>query len=311
MRAWILAMAFGAALAACAPEAESPPSQGPSAPRMEVLTRHPPGTFLENLTVAEDGSVYYTNYTGKTIERWRAGEGQSTFVALPDHPVSLVALQDGFAIVAHRGSFFDGPSVLGTGRIYRLDKSGAILAEHPAPEAGFLNGSVLMDADTLLIADSASGAIWRHDLDAGTLVPFFASSQLSPQGEPFVPGANGLKLAAGALMISSSAQRAIFRLPLEGGAPAGPLTRAVDGLPGADDFALLPGGGMIVATHGEALIEVSATGEQTVLSRHPAVLGATALAVIGKGADRRVLVLGTGGATIGGKGDASLVSLPL
>lgn len=308
MRTFLLLGSAAFGLGACAQPAGAPTP--PEAPQIEILARHGVGAFLENIAVAGDGAVYYTNYKTKTLEVWREGEGSRTFAQLPDHPVSLVILPDGFAVVAHGSSIFDGMDFLNSNRVLRLDASGAVVSTHPAPQSGFMNGSVLFDEGTVLIADSVQGAVWRFDLDSGAFSPFFADPVLGPQGE--FPGANGLKMAAGALMISSSAQRAIYRLPLQNGVPAGPLTAAVSGLPGADDFALLPGGELLVTTHEpDALVRVGTDGSQTVLSSDPVLAGSTAVAVVGDAERRRALVLSTGGVTTGGAGEAALVSVPL
>jgi hypothetical protein len=94
------------------------------------------------------------------------------------------------------------------------------------------------------------------------------------------------------------------------GRPAGDLAVLHD-LPGADDFALLSDGGIVMTTHGDRVVRIAANGQTTVLTADPRVLGNTAVAVTGTGKDRRAIILGTGGFSEGGKADAAVVSVPL
>ena len=43
----------------------------------EILVRFPPGTFLENLVVGEDGRVLFTNYFARRIEAWSPAAGHA------------------------------------------------------------------------------------------------------------------------------------------------------------------------------------------------------------------------------------------
>lgn len=123
---------------------------------------------------------------------------------------------------------------------------------------------------------------------------------------------NGLKREDDALVLSSSANRALYRLPLDAtGAPAGELEEIVADLPGADDFAVLPEGGFVVATHGESLVAVGPEGGVTTISDDARLLGSTAVALIGEGAERRAVVLGTGGFSEGLGAEAVVLSVPL
>jgi sugar lactone lactonase YvrE len=175
-----------------------------------------------------------------------------------------------------------------------------------------LNGMTRLDTGSILIADSVKGQVLRYDVASGTLSTWIADARLAPQTTPqFRPGANGVKVRGRDVLISSSAARKLFRVSLGAdGRPAGDLAVLFE-LPGADDFALLTDGGIVVTTHGDRVLKVTADGAQTVLTSDPRVLGNTAVAVTGAGKDRRAIVLGTGGFSEGGKADAAVVSIPL
>ncbi|MDX2235885.1 MAG: hypothetical protein NW200_15400, partial [Hyphomonadaceae bacterium] len=107
---------------------------------------------------------------------------------------------------------------------------------------------------------------------------------------------NGLKRTDGALILSSSATRTLYQIALSpNGLPQGPMTPVVANLPGADDFAILPEGGYVVATHGDRVVRVGADGAVSTVTEDPRVRGSTAVALVGDGAARRLAILGTGG----------------
>jgi hypothetical protein len=95
------------------------------------------------------------------------------------------------------------------------------------------------------------------------------------------------------------------------GEPAGPLEPVAEGLPGADDFAPLGEGGFIVTTHADRVVTIDATGAVATLTTDPRVRGSTAVAVMGDGADRRVIILGTGGFSEDAGEDAVVLAVPL
>jgi len=281
-------------------------------PAGEVLASYPGPTFLENLYVAPDGAVFFTNYTARTVEMVRPGQPVRTFAQLDSHPVSLLPRGDGFLLAVHGVPFTDATALAGSGRILMLDKDGFVTEAVDAPDAGFLNGMALLPDGSALIADSVKAQILRFDPETGTLAPWFSDPRLAPAVEPrFLPGVNGLKIVGGVLWLTSSARKALFRLPLSpDGQPAGALEVMAENLPGADDFAPLPEGGFLLATHADRVVRISATGEVETFSADPRMLGSTAVALQGAGAERRAIVLGTGGFSEGGGADAVVLAVP-
>lgn len=272
---------------------------------------YPGPTFLENLYVAADGAVYFTNYTGRSIERRTPDGVVSTFALMDSHPVSLAPLGDGF-LAAVQSIPFTQADFAGTGRLLLLDGQGQVIDAIEAAEAGFLNGMVALPDGSVLIADSLKAQILRFLPGERRLEVWLTAPELAPQTQPaFLPGANGLKLLEGALVVSSSARKTLFRVALTPDwQPAGALEPLVADLPSVDDFVPLPEGGFLVATHGETVLRVGLNGETSVLTADPRVLGSTAVALVGTGADRKALVLGTGGFTSGGSDEAVLLAVP-
>lgn len=172
----------------------------PQALEPVTLARYPGPTFLENLAVGPDGAVHVTNYSGRTIETL-SPEGRGRVLAVLDaHPVSLVADADGFTVVVHGVSFTQGQRFVGTGRLLRLDRSGAVLSDRPLDGVLFANG-ILAVPGGYLIADSIGARIVRVDAATGVVSTFHADPILAPQTDPyFLPGANGLKRVGDALV---------------------------------------------------------------------------------------------------------------
>lgn len=297
---------LAAATAGCQPRAAKQEPAG------EVLARYPGPTFLENLHVDPDGAVFFTNYTGRTIETMQPGQPARTFAAMDSHPVSLLPLGAGFLVAVHGAPFTDPAALAGSGRLLFVDKEGVVTDAVDAPEAGFLNGMAALPDGSVLIADSVKAQILRFDPETRTLQTWFADPQLAPEVSPqFLPGVNGLKIVGGVLWLTSSARKALYRMALSpDGQPAGPLTLAAEDLPGADDFAPLPEGGFLIATHGAEVVRLSADGEVSSFLQDVRTRGSTAVALIGVGAARKAVILGTGGFAEGAGEDAVVLAVP-
>ena len=257
------AAGIAAVLAAAGLLAGCQPKTAKEAPAGEVLASYPGPTFLENLYVAPDGALFFTNYTARTVELVRPGQPAQTFAQLDSHPVSLLPRGEGFLLAVHTAPFTDPAALAGSGRILMLDKEGFVTEAVDAPDSGFLNGMATLPDGSVLIADSVKAQILRFDPETGALAAWFSDPQLAPAVEPrFLPGVNGLKLVGGVLWLTSSARKALFRLPLTpDGQPAGPLEVMAENLPGADDFTPLPEGGFLLATHADRVVKITAAGE--------------------------------------------------
>ncbi len=288
------------ASAPAAPVETPPPEVAAAVPA--VLASFDAPAFLENLIVEDDGSIIFTNYTGKSLHRIAPDGAVSVLANLDVHPVSLIRQGETFLVSAHAIAFTAGPSFIGSGQLLTLSATGEVLSSLAVPEAGFLNGMVANPAgDKILIADSAQAQILAYDPAAGTVGTWYADPLLAPQTEPsFSPGANGLKLEDGALLVSSSATRTIYRLGIgDDGAAVGPLTPVIADLPGTDDFLVLPEGGYIASTHSDRVVKIAGDGTIETLTDDARLKGNTSVALRGEGDERTLIILGTGGLSEG------------
>jgi sugar lactone lactonase YvrE len=279
---------------------------------VRVAAEFPSGTFLENLHVADDGSVLFTSYLGREIGLLGKDGKTSVFSKLPAHPVGLAAIPGGYLVTAHGKSFTAGPDFTQTQQVLLLDARGAVTATMPGPEALFLNGVAKLDDGAVLAADSLAATIWRIDIAAKTIAPWMQDAALSRNVDEkqFRPGANGLKRAGDRLFVSNSSRGTLHAVRIAAdGKPDGPLQKVAD--TGAiDDFLVEESGAIVYTTHGDKLMRLAPSGARSELMGSGCG-GCTSVARARPGdAGSELLVLTTGGLLEGGKEPARILRVP-
>ncbi|MGL4241095.1 MAG: hypothetical protein ACRCTI_08290, partial [Beijerinckiaceae bacterium] len=241
------ALVLAAALAAGAPVAAA----AQTAPlAVEIVAEYPAGTFLENLAATADGGLAITSYFAKTLERVEPDGKRRTLAMLGSHPVGIAVVGDGFIVTAHGEPFTSGGGFTWTQHVLRLDAQGRELQRFPAPDARFLNGVIDSGDGGVLIADSIAATIWRLDLASGRMSPWLQDPLLSRNEAEaqFRPGANGIRRADGARLVSNSSRGTLIRVPLDAaGRPVGPPARLAT-VGSIDDFSVEADGGVVFAT---------------------------------------------------------------
>lgn len=298
----ILALALTTALA--------PPAIAQQSP-VVTLAEYPTGTFLENLDVLSDGRIVFTSYFAKTIEVLERGKAR-TFAKLSAHPVSILAIGDGFLVAAHGQPFVSGPAFVETQQFLLLDKTGRETGSFKAPEARFLNGMVRHTGVAVLVADSISGAIWSVDPLKKSMAVWLKDEALAPDPavKEFRPGANGLKRQGRRLVISNSSRGTLSTVAVAAsGAPRSPVTLLAKTGP-IDDFVIDATGAIVFTTHGPSLMRRAADGAISTLIQ-TSCDGCTAVALLkGRRGSSSLIVLTTGGLSEGRKEPARVLSLP-
>jgi hypothetical protein len=278
----------------------------------KTLASFPNGTFLENLTVAADGSIIFTSYFGKSLQRLADGELQEPLASLDVYPVGIIAVADGYVVTAHGKAFTDAPAFLNTNKILLLSKDGRVRQTIDTPDARFLNGLVAISSRRVLIADSVRGVIWAFDPSSGMITPWLEDETLTldPATQPFRPAANGLKIHRGTLYVSNSSRGTIHRIAIDakGNASAKPQLLVQSGP--VDDFAIDNDGTVYASTHGDRLLKISPVGAVTAILDEGCD-GCTSVAIVSKGAKRTLLILTTGKFAEGGKLPARVLQVPL
>ncbi len=298
------AAAFLIACSGSATEAETPVEPVANA---EVVARFAPGTFLENLEIAPNGDVVFTNYTAMRLEIWRPGDGLQTPIDLGAHAMNVVARDSDFVVLAHRGSMA-APTADGLGNVVMtVAYDGEIRETIELPQTAALNGMALLSQTVALLGDSATGRVWRVNLVSGDASVWFEDPSLAPE-DPAGFGLNGIQIHNGALYLANSADASLSRIGIGAdNAPSGDL-ESVTSLPGIDDFKYAADGRLFFAPHTDVVLVRARDGSvERVLDEH--VDGATAVELTPGGTT--LYALGTGGVFIGGTGAATLVRLPL
>jgi hypothetical protein len=161
----------------------------------------------------------------------------------------------------------------------------------------------------MLVADSVTGVIWQFSFPTRALSVWLQDPWLLPDpGQPDgAPGANGIKLQEGHILISNTSRGVLLRGEMTANERVGPLTVFSDAGP-IDDFHVDDQGEIIAATHRSTIIRVSRSGTvSTVLAE--GADGSTATAPVpGKDA---IYVLMTGAAPGKSPGPARLLEVSL
>lgn len=279
-------------------------AQTPSEP-VQTIAEYPNGSFLENLSLGEDGTLLVTSYADKRLLAWTGSGAPSILAQLDAHPVGILARANDVIVSAHGLPFTAGPAFVKTNRLLVLDKKGAVISSRAAPEALFLNGLVELAPDRVLAADSLAGRIWSFNPKTGAIETWLADPLLATVPDKNVqrPGANGLKLRGDWLYVSNSSRGALYRAPIRGGKPAGPLELVATTGP-IDDFAFLADGSIAATTHGAKLLRIAADGAVSAILEDGCD-ACTSVTPIGDGGE--VIVLTTGNLLEGGKEPARIL----
>lgn len=278
-------------------------------PEMRTLAEFPNGTFLENITPIDDGAFAFTSYFDKKLMRLNVDGSVGEIAVLPDHPVGIVRVDDGFIVSAHGKPFSDAPAFTSTNKVLLLNPDGLVRVSQEAPHALFLNGLVRTDEGNVLVADSLASTIWEIDPETGTLAPWLTDEALSqdPAQTVFRPGANGLKEFAGQLYVSNSSRGMIYRIAgqaddgtLEPFATTGPV----------DDFVFDDDGSIYATTHGDAILKVTTDGTvSNILTQ--GCDGCTSIVLLPSDKGVRLVFLTTGGLLEGRQEPARIIELDL
>lgn len=257
-----------------------------------VVATWPAGHFAENVAVDPSGGVFVSLHSHNRVERYDPSDGTVRTFARLHGPVAGLALGGGGTLWATGGTVGQVP-----GFVWRIGPDGAAETWCEIPDAVFMNGCTLVADETrLLVCESMTGRILAVDLvDRGRWQVWVADERLRPTGTQ-TPGANGIKIHAGAAVVSVTDRHLVLRIPLLADGAAGPIEVLAEGLR-ADDFAIADDGTMFIATHPvQTVMRLAPNGTRTTLAG-PAdgAVGSTACA-FGRGAgDRGALYVTTTG----------------
>lgn len=274
------------------------------------VAEFPVGTFLENIVVNDDGTLFVTSLEEGKIYRVTPEGKTSEFARIEGRIAGITLTRNGSLLVTGwaRG---DTPTV------FRVSRRGVVETLATLEDAVFLNGIVWLEDDRYLIADSYRGVIWAFDERSKQHRIWSDDEALSRANtQSTLPGVNGLKLFRDALYATNTERQQFLRIPVGTNGSAGKAQVLCTGING-DDFAVDAKGTFYITTHVyNSVIRVTQTCDVTVLAEgSEGMTGSTALA-FGEGKTERqdVFVVTNGGISFpppGGVRPAMVVRLEL
>jgi hypothetical protein len=260
----------------------------------QTIATFPANTFLENIAVAADGTLYVTSHENGKILRITPDGEQSDYATVAGKVAGIAFATDGSLIVP-------GWNSEGVPTVFRVDVNAPVESRVETlmslPEAMFLNGIVRLADDRFLIADSYRGAIWELDA-AQRMAKIWLEHPLLARRTPDsqIPAANGMKIFQNTLYVSNTDRMLMLQIPIDGAGNAGePQTWAEQ--VNIDDFAFDAAGNLYGATHiYNSLVRITPSGQVTTLAEaEQGMTGSTAVAFGQTAADRTSIYVVTNG----------------
>jgi sugar lactone lactonase YvrE len=256
----------------------------------QIIASFPANTFLENLAIAPDGTLFVTSHEVGQI--WRitpAGEA-SVFASIAGKVTGIAFAPDGGLIVT--GWNATGESIL---LHIHLDGSVALLAT--LPDAMFLNGITPLTAQRYLTADSYRGCIWQFDWTTRQVSLWLEHPLLArSRSETPFPAANGIKRFGNTLYVSNTEKMLLLQIPIEAEEQPGEPTVFLSST-NIDDFAFDNEGNLYAATHiyNSVLLITPDRTTTTIAQADQGVIGSTAVGFGRRPSDATSLYVVTNG----------------
>lgn len=239
----------------------------------QIVASFPANTFLENLAIASNGTLFVTNHeVGQILQI--APEGDTSVFASNDGKVT------GIAFAPDGGLIVTGWNAEGLSVILYVALDGSVEQLTTLPEAMFLNGITPLSSDLYVTADSYRGCIWQFDRTTRQASIWLEDPLLARSNpeNPF-PAANGIKRFGDTLYVSNTEKMLLLKIPID--AEERPGKPAIFVAPtNIDDFAFDREGNLYAATHVyNSILKIAPDGETvTIAQADRGVIGSTAVA---------------------------------
>lgn len=272
---------------------------------------------LENLAARSNGQLILTASDSPTIYTFDPRRKIASLLHTLEGYTSCLGIvettKDVFIVAAGNYSAEGFTAIEGTFAIWSVDVNNwggkpTVKKVTDIPHAKALNGMTKVEGSSslVLVADSALGGIWLIDTISGKYSVAIEHVILSSGNSPIPLGVNGIQVFDGKLYFVNSAQRLYGRIAVDkAGVFSGEPEILAHSLPSVqawDDLAMDWEGNGWLATHANAVTEVTASGKQRNFTAPadapPGILHPTSL-IFGRGSKsfEKTLFVVTGGGT--------------
>ncbi|MEH2087908.1 SMP-30/gluconolactonase/LRE family protein [Nostoc sp.] len=256
----------------------------------KVVTSFPINTFLENLAIAPDSTIFVTNHEVGQIVRINP-DGNQQIHATVEGKVS------GLAFTANGGLVATGWNADSIPVVSLVANDGTVETLLKLPDAIFLNGITPLSNTQYLTADSYRGAIWLIDIAQPRASIWLEHPMLArSNSENIIPAANGLKRFDDFLYVSNTEKMLLLRIPVDtANRPGEPEIFAEQ--TNIDDFAFDVEGNLYGATHiYNSVVRIASDRSTTIIAQaEQGVIGSTAVAFGQTQSDRTAIYVVTNG----------------
>lgn len=255
----------------------------------EAIATLPVNTFLENLVVDADGTLYITSHETGQILSLQPGSPPTVYATVAGKVSGIAQTSSGQLLVT-------GWDSSGMPTVFRVAEEGSVEVLATLPEAIFLNGMTPLEGDRYLIADSYRGVIWELDAATGNSRIWLDHPLLARRNpDSPIPAANGLKLFNGTLYASNTEQMLLLQIPVTAKGEAGEPQIWLDQI-NIDDFTFAADGTLYGATHiYNSLVQITPDGTVTTIAQAAeGMTGSTAVAFAPSSASRLYVVTNGG-----------------
>ncbi|WP_414587005.1 SMP-30/gluconolactonase/LRE family protein [Scytonema sp. PCC 10023] len=239
----------------------------------KIITSFAHNTFLENLAIAPDGTIFVTNHeVGKIVRITPDGNQQIH--------ASVEGKVSGLALTSNGGLVATGWNANSISVVSLITADGKVETLLTLPDAIFLNGITPLSHTQYLAADSYRGAIWLIDIAQRHSSIWLEHSLLArSNAENVIPAANGLKRFGNSLYVSNTEKMLLLRIPIDlTNEPSEPEIFVEQ--TNIDDFAFDVEGNLYGATHiYNSVVKITPDGNTTIITQaEQGVIGSTAVA---------------------------------
>jgi len=256
----------------------------------QVIASFPVNTFLENLAIAPDGTIFVTNHEVGQILKVMP-DGDSTVFA------SIEGKVTGIALTPDGGLLLTGWNAEGVSILLTVTPDGMVETVATLAEAMFLNGITPLTPERYVTADSYRGCIWQFDWKTRQVSVWLDHPLLarSAPDNPF-PAANGIKRFGDTLYVSNTEKMLLLKIPITAEHQAGEPEVFVTPT-NIDDFAFDVDGNLYAATHiYNSVLRIAPDGTTVAIAQaDQGVIGSTAIAFGRSPEDSNCLYVTTNG----------------